>query len=122
MSYANVLIVEDDLDGQEVIHDMLDTWGIDSDYVGDAETALNVLTSHSYDAMIIDLALPGMDGMALLSRIRNNARTANMPCIAVTAFDNNKVKHEAFEAGFNAYVAKPISDLVLQESLDQLLG
>jgi CheY-like chemotaxis protein len=119
MSNWHVLVVEDEPDGQEVIHDILEDYDISSDTVGYAETALENLQQTAYNAVIIDLALPGMDGMELLQVIKG--QTAQLPCIAVTAFHNSVVKHNAIEAGFDAYLPKPLDSQRLIRELQRFL-
>ena len=72
--------------------------------------------------MVIDLGLPGMDGMELLESIRQNPAIADLPCVAVTAWHTSKVKKEALAAGFDAYVAKPIDRMLLVEALHRAVG
>lgn len=116
-----VLIVEDEVDGRDMLHDMLEIWDIRSECVSDAESALDYLKVNLYDAVIIDLALPQMDGNQLLQAIRNQLGFVDLPCIAVTAFDNNVVRHESLKAGFTAYIPKPINDVLLHNTLIQIL-
>ncbi len=116
-----VLIVEDEADGRDMLQDMLDMWDINSECVSDAESAIDHLKANQYDAAIIDLALPQMDGSQLLQEIRMQLKLVDLPCIAVTAFDNNVVKHQSLKAGFSAYIPKPINDTLLYNALKQFL-
>ena len=78
-------------------------------------------TNATYDAVIIDLALPGKDGWELLSEIVDNPNTENLPCIAVTAFHNSKLREQALHAGFTAYFPKPLDGTQLGRELDRIL-
>jgi len=117
-----ILVVEDDLDGREVLHDWIETWGYDCVSVEDAESAIDVLSQRGFDMVVMDLALPGIDGMALLEYVRTTQALSNIPCIAITAFDNNSVRHHTIEAGFDAYLPKPINEDALHQQVNQLLG
>jgi len=118
----HVLVVEDEPDGQEVVRGILDYFNIAADTVGTAEDAIHLLNQNSYNAAVIDLALPGMDGMELVAAIRDSRNTASLPCIAVTAFHTSAVKQQALEAGFNAYLPKPIDDVAFVSALDRLIS
>jgi CheY-like chemotaxis protein len=116
-----LLVVEDEPDGQEVMRDILDFHAIPADVVGTAEEALKRLTNTHYDGMLIDLALPGMDGFSLLRTLRTDARFASLPCVAYTAFHSSVVRKEALDAGFNAYFPKPLDDHALVRELKRLI-
>ena len=117
-----VLVVEDEPDGQEVVKGILDHFNISADAVGTAEEAVLALQSDRYAAVVIDLALPGMDGMELLAAIRTNEDTAGLPCIAVTAFHASVVKQQALQAGFDAYFPKPLGDVAFVQELDRIIS
>lgn len=108
MTNQRILVVEDDTDGQEVVARMLRFHRLDFDVVGTAEDALDALNQGEYNVAIIDLALPGMDGWALLQNIQRSDATAHMKCVAVTAFHSAEVATKAIEVGFKAYFAKPL--------------
>ena len=117
------LIVEDDPDGQEMIATMLQHLQFEVDAVDNAEQAAHSLfeIDNGYDAIIIDLALPGKDGWELLSEILDNPDTSHIPCIAVTAHHNSKLREETIHAGFVAYFPKPIDATSLGRQLDSLM-
>lgn len=111
MSLANkrLLVVEDDPDGQEVVHTILAQIHVISDRamtVAEAEALL--FNGNHYDGVIVDLALPDKDGWQLLREIQANPATASLPCVAVTAHHNSKLREEAIAAGFVAYFPKPL--------------
>ncbi len=118
-----ILVVEDDPDGQAVVGHILDYLNIPIDVVGDAEQASDYLldANRRYNAVIIDLALPGKDGWQLLSEIQHNSKTAHISCIAVTAFHTSKLREEALMAGFSAYFAKPIEASSFARELEAVL-
>jgi len=120
---APILIVEDDPDGQLVLSHVVEYLNIPYQIAKDAETALQLLDTSDtvYQAIIIDLALPGKDGWDLLADIRRDVKTARYLCIAVTAFHANKTREEALNAGFDAYFAKPLNATNFAKQLDALL-
>lgn len=123
MPKKHILVVEDDPDGQEMITTMLQHLQYEVDSVDDAEAAGQALFVNRipYQAVIIDLALPGKDGWELLSEITDNPLTANIPCVAVTAHHTSKLREETIRAGFVAYFPKPIDATSLGRQLDQII-
>jgi two-component system, chemotaxis family, CheB/CheR fusion protein len=103
-----ILIVEDEPDVQEVVVQLLGHYGVNTDRATTAEEAVELLNQNSYDAALIDLALPGMNGFDLLKKIRAQAQWSGMRCIAFTAFHSAAVRKEVSDAGFNGYFAKPL--------------
>ncbi len=118
-----ILVVEDDPDGQALVSHVIGHLNIPHDVVGDAEKAVKKLfeSGESYQAVIIDLALPGKDGWELLADIRDNAETANLMCVAVTAFHTSKTREDALRAGFDAYFSKPLDATHFSRELASLL-
>ena len=110
MNKWKILVVEDEPDGQVVVSRLLRYFNVGTDAVGTAEDALTALAENRYDAAIIDLALPGMDGLSLIRTIRADPNIASLPCVAITAYHTSAVKQQAIEAGFDVYFSKPLDD------------
>lgn len=121
MNNWRMLVVEDEYDGQQVVSQILRYMGVQSDVASTAEEALDLMSQQGYTAAIIDLALPGMNGMELISRIRSNSDTAGMRCVMVTAYHSSQVKKQALDAGFDAYFPKPIDDTTFIRELERIL-
>ena len=117
----HILVVEDDPDGQELVVSLLRHNNIPADGVFTAEEALPMLDKNSYSSVLIDLALPGMDGWNLLTHIRNNPETASIPCIAMTAFHTSVVRQRAIEYGFDGYLVKPLDDQTFIEDVRHVI-
>lgn len=120
MNYP-ILIVEDDPDGQEVVARMLREANVEVEIAASAEDALDFLKNQSYIGIIIDLALPGLDGFQLVSAIREDAKHNQTPCIAVTAFHTPELRHEALGSGFDAYFPKPLNRTLFLGAVDDLI-
>lgn len=117
-----ILVVEDDRDGREVLGRLLQQMERGFDAVEDGEQALEVLHgSAAYRAVIIDLALPGMDGYTLLRHIRDDPALAGLKCIAVTAYHTPELKRKAIRDGFDGYFAKPLKRARFMEELAALI-
>lgn len=121
MSDWKILVVEDEPDGQMVVAGILNYFNVVVDTVGNAEDALAALKTKQYTGAVIDLALPGMDGMSLLKHIRNTPDVTAMPCVAITAFHTSAVKQQAIDAGFDAYFPKPIEDTIFIRELSRVI-
>ena len=116
-----ILIVEDEPDGQELVARMLSQVNVPVDVAGTAEEALEFLETNSYGAVVIDLALPGMDGFELLGRIRRDADLTGLTCVAMTAFHTPELKRQAIQDGFDAYFAKPLDRARFLGALDEII-
>jgi CheY-like chemotaxis protein len=114
-----ILVIEDESDSREMLHDILVFHGIDAVTVPTAEDALRVLQDITPHLIVIDLALPGMDGWELLSELRDDPTLAHIPRVALTAFHSASVAQHAITAGFNAYFSKPID---ANNFVDELLA
>lgn len=116
-----LLIIEDDVHAQTVASAVLQHHAIAADVAPTAEAGLELLRQQPYSAVLIDLALPGLDGWGLLKVIQNDPALANLPCIAITAYHSASVAHQAIEAGFTAYFRKPIDAATFVDDLKTYL-
>ena len=104
----NVLVVEDEADSMELVQGLLSHYGIQSVGASSGEEALAVLEDMSPTLIIMDLALPGLDGWGVLERLKANESLSNVPRVAITAFHTPELADQAIKAGFDAYFAKPL--------------
>jgi CheY-like chemotaxis protein len=116
-----MLVVEDDLYSQDVASTILQYHGVDVDVVSTAEDGWKMLQGNRYDAAIIDLSLPEMDGWGLLSHIKKTPDLAGMPCIAMTAYYSAQVAQQAIESGFAAFFPKPLQPESFLQDLAQYI-
>jgi CheY-like chemotaxis protein len=118
----HVLIVEDDPDGAETVDMMLRAAGMQTEVAESAEAALSILGETSqFDGVIVDLALPVMDGFELMATLRKHAAHHKLPLIAVTAYHTPELKAKALDAGFNAYFPKPLDTTLFAQALERIL-
>ncbi|HRE49119.1 MAG TPA: response regulator [Aggregatilineales bacterium] len=106
--HPQILIVEDDADGQEVIRRILRHHHLEASFAHSAEEALERLSEHTYRVVILDLALPGMDGWTLFNRLQHDPTTKDIPCFAVTGFHAPDLALKALRSGFAGYFSKPL--------------
>ena len=116
-----LLVVEDELDGQELVARLLRQVNVEVELAGTAEDAWSLLSERSYAGVIIDLALPGKDGLQLLGAIREDERLSNIPCIAITAYHTPELRQQCVETGFDAYYPKPLNRTLFLQSVEDLI-
>jgi DNA-binding response OmpR family regulator len=104
----HLLLIEDHHDLAASVGEYLEEHGQTVDYAGDGLTGLHLCTVNRYDAVILDLNLPGLDGLSLCQRLRADARSA-APVLMLTARDTERDKLTGFDAGADDYLTKPFS-------------
>ena len=110
-----ILIVEDNEKNLKLVRDVLQVKGYATIEAINAEDGIELASARKPDLILMDIQLPGMSGIDALKVLRSNAGTASIPVIAVTASVMQQDRKQIMEAGFNAYVGKPIN---LKEFLD----
>lgn len=105
---SHLLIVEDDRDLASNLIDFLGIQGYVTDYAADGHAALKLLGINDYDLVVLDLMLPGVDGMSICSHIRHQM-CSRVPIVMLTAKDGIDTKISAFDIGADDYVVKPAS-------------
>ena len=108
MNYV-ILVVEDNERNLKLLRDVLEYAGYDVRVARTAEDGITLAVKEPPDLVLMDLQLPGIDGMEALRRLRENPRTADIPVVAVTAQAMKQDRERALDAGFNGYIEKPIS-------------
>jgi DNA-binding response OmpR family regulator len=102
----SILLIEDHRPIAELVFDHLEPRGIVVDYAADGPGGLRLATDNTYDVIVLDLMLPGLDGMEVCARLRNEARV-DTPVLMVTARDTLEDKIAGLEAGADDYLVKP---------------
>lgn len=110
-----ILIVEDNDKNMKLVRDVLQVKGYRTLEAGTAEDDICLAASHKPDLVLMDIQLPGMNGIEALGVLRSDPATAKIPVIAVTASVMQQDRKLITAAGFDAYIGKPIN---LKEFLD----
>jgi two-component system cell cycle response regulator DivK len=110
-----ILIIEDNERNLKLVRDVLQVKGYATVEAGTAEDGIKLALEKKPDLVLMDIHLPGMNGIEALGVLRANPITAAIPVIAVTASVMQQDRKQITEAGFDAYVGKPIN---LKEFLD----
>jgi len=103
-----LLLIEDNQDLAANIGEFLESRHHVVDYTSDGLTGLHLAATNSYDVAILDLGLPGLDGVTLCKRLRNDAGSS-LPILMLTARDTERDKLIGFEVGADDYLTKPFS-------------
>ena len=104
-----ILIVEDNEKNMKLVRDVLQVKGYQTLEAATAEDGIALAQAHSPDLVLMDIQLPGMNGIEALGVLRANPATARIPVIAVTASVMQQDRKLITEAGFDAYIGKPIN-------------
>jgi DNA-binding response OmpR family regulator len=103
-----VLIIEDDSAIAANLYDFLEARGHTVDAAADGVTGLHLAVTQPFDAILLDLGLPGMDGTALCRKLREEARVET-PILMLTARDTLEDKLKGFDLGADDYLVKPFA-------------
>jgi CheY-like chemotaxis protein len=113
LSDMTIIIVDDEPDSVMVASDLLGFYGAKVHTACNGREALDLLQTVQPDLVISDIAMPTMDGWDLITAIRQNPATADIPVLALTAHALITEKERGLKLGFTSYLVKPISALTL---------
>jgi len=108
MKMARILVIDDNLTNLTLISDLLAFEGYEILKAMDAEEAQVILTGTLPDLILMDIALPGMDGLTFTRHLKADARTRHIRIVALTAFAMKGDEQKARDAGCDGYITKPI--------------
>lgn len=117
-----VLVVDDEPDNLEVVATVLSFFGMKVKTANDGLQALEVLANVTPTLMLLDLAMPHMDGWRLLQEIKNIHRLQEVPVVALTAHAMIGDEERILEAGFDGYLSKPVNLPTLIQDIEQALA
>lgn len=116
-----ILIVDDFSTMRRIIKNLLRDLGFNNtEEADDGKTALPMLKSGSFDFLVTDWNMPGMQGIDLLKAIRADEQLAKLPVLMVTAEQKRDQIVAAAEAGVNGYIVKPFTAATLKEKIDKI--
>jgi two-component system, cell cycle response regulator DivK len=103
-----ILVVEDNEKNLKLFRDVLQASGYHTLEATTGGQAVELATRHDPDLVLMDIQLPGVDGVEALDRLRADERTASIPVLAVTAQAMRGDRNRFLSAGFDAYLCKPV--------------
>jgi CheY-like chemotaxis protein len=115
-----VLVVDDDPDIRQVLQDRLESYGYPVETAADGRTALEMLERLAPRGVFLDIRMPGMDGLEVLSRIRD--RHPAIPVVVITAASTGDKVISAIQAGAQAYLLKPFDTALIKHVAEQWFG
>ena len=121
MSAARILLVDDNLTNLKLISTTLKFAGHTVVTAENAEVAQDLLRDPVYDLILMDIALPGMDGLTLTRKLKEDERTKHIPIVVLTAFAMKGDDQKAFDAGCNGYITKPINTRLFSQQIAEYL-
>jgi CheY-like chemotaxis protein len=117
----SILIVDDDADTRWLLGELLTSEGYAVEMAESAESAMMLLYNFRPDAVLMDVRLPGMDGLQLTGLIQLTS-SRKVPIVAVSGGDNEYSVQDAYEAGCDGYIAKPVNPETFAASVGQYLA
>ena len=119
----NVLFIEDDRMNRRVVRDMLDVAGATMAEAESAEAGLAALDARTFDMLLVDLRMPGMDGITAIEHIRARGDAkANVPIIVITADTALDLRERCIAAGADEVLFKPVAMDALFEAMGRILA
>jgi DNA-binding response OmpR family regulator len=119
---ARVMVVDDNEDVARITARMLTTAGFTPVVALDGERALTMIAQEPPECVLLDIMMPNMSGLEVLNRLRENAATAGIPVILVTAKNRDEDVLAGYKEGADYYITKPFSSKQLVYGLRLVLG
>ncbi|MCF1427786.1 MAG: response regulator [Shewanella sp.] len=114
-----VLLVEDNFINQQVASELLKSGGYDVVLAGNGQESLDMVDSQPFDAVLMDIQMPVMDGLTATAELRKRYTSEQLPIIAMTAHAMTGDREKSLAAGMNAHISKPIELTELFETLEK---
>jgi CheY-like chemotaxis protein len=112
-----VLLAEDVEINQIIAEELLTTLGYKVDIAVNGQEVIDMLTQKNYDAVLMDIQMPVMDGLTAARKIREHNEFRNLPIIAVSAHSLPADKEKSLDNGMNDHITKPLDILILEKTL-----
>jgi len=117
-----ILLVEDNAVNQQVASEMLQEEGVIVDIAEDGKVAVDAVKEKVYDAVLMDVQMPVMNGYEATRIIRSDTANKDLPIIAMTAHAMKGDREKCIQAGMNDYISKPIDSIQLYTTLSKWLS
>jgi len=114
-----VLVVEDNVLNMELVLEILEALGFEAKGVEDGKEALGIIEKEQYDLIIMDIELPGMNGIEVKNYIKKKVSYEKVPVIALTAYAMKGDKERFIASGFDDYMAKPLDVAEFIKKMDK---
>jgi CheY-like chemotaxis protein len=121
MNEAHILVVDDNQTNMKLACDILEWSGYKVSKAGDAEQAVEMIEEEPPDLILMDIGLPGMDGLTLTAKLKGDPETRHIRIVALTAFAMKGDEQRVKEAGSDGYISKPIDTRTFAAQVAQYL-
>ncbi|RJP16624.1 MAG: response regulator [Candidatus Abyssobacteria bacterium SURF_5] len=121
MQPARILVVEDNLMNMELAVDLLTLQGYEVLEAHTGLEALEITGKEELDLILMDVQLPGMDGLTLTKKIRENPKTRNIPIVALTAHAMKGDEERILQQGCTGYISKPIDTREFPKAVERFI-
>ena len=118
----SVLVVDDDEMNRLTLAGLLETAGYQTRIAEDGYQALEALEDHSFDAILLDILMPGIDGLEVLRQVKGDSRMWRTPVIVISAVDETSSIVRCLELGAEDFVSKPFDPVVLRARINAVLA
>ena len=122
MKNTRILVVEDEESLLKLESILLGSRGYLVTGVKDGLAALKALNENSYDLVLLDIMMPGIDGFEVCRRIRENPQTREIPVVMLTAKKSAVDQARGLEVGADAYLTKPFKSIKIMDMIESLLA
>ncbi len=117
-----ILIVEDNPEFGHFLAYLLRSMGYEPIEIGSGEEAIARASSDHPAVILMDIRLPGMDGVEAAAAIKQNPDTAEIPIVALSAYTSEEWQQKAFDAGIRTYLTKPAPPQTIKETISLILA
>jgi CheY-like chemotaxis protein len=117
----NILVIEDNPSHLKLAHLVLSAAGFEVNDAEAAGQALEAIKAEKPQLILLDLELPGMDGLSLVKTLKSDPETSDILIVAVTSYPERYPRAQMLAAGCAAYITKPINTRTLPGQLEQLM-
>ena len=118
---ARILVVDDDDINRLIVKEMLENEKLVVVAANGGQQAIEKINEQTFDAVLMDLQMPGMDGYETCVKIRRNPKHKNLPIIALSGHAMSEIRDKCFQVGMNDYVSKPFKFQSLLKILDRII-
>ena len=118
---GKILIVEDHTDSREILAIQLRLMSYEVIEAADGQEGIEKAQAENLNLIIMDLGLPGINGIETTVRLKQNPKTAHIPVIALTAWQEQDYKDKALQAGMAGFLSKPTPPRILKDVIERSL-
>ena len=122
MNPVHILVVEDNAMNMELVVDLLNLQGYKVFSAKTGQEALDISSREELDLILMDVQLPGMDGLAVTAKLKEDPKTRHIPVVALTAHAMKGDEERILRHGCSGYISKPINTREFPKAVEKLLN